>query len=61
MSLSRAVTQFGFSVGSGFGGMFLLLYGYQDMFLILGAFSIASAIVFHYFTIDPSTRASNNY
>ena len=57
MSLSRAVNQLGFSVGSGLGGVFLLLYGYQDMFLILGTFSIASAIVFHYFTIDPSKRA----
>jgi len=53
MSLSRAVNQLGFSVGSGLGGMFLLRYGYQDMFLILGTFSIASAIVFHFFTIDP--------
>jgi predicted MFS family arabinose efflux permease len=53
MSLSRVVNQLGSSVGSGLGGMFLLLYGYQDMFLILGAFSIASAIVFHFFTIDP--------
>jgi MFS family permease len=56
MSLSRAVNQLGFSVGSGLGGLVLLLYGYQDMFLILGAFSIASAIVFQYFTIDSSTR-----
>jgi predicted MFS family arabinose efflux permease len=55
VSLSRAVTQFGFSVGSSLGGVFLLLYGYQDMFLLLGSLAIASAIVFHFFTIDPLT------
>ncbi len=55
VSLSRAVTQFGFSVGSSLGGVFLLLFGYQDMFLLLGTFAIASAIVFHFFTIDPLT------
>jgi predicted MFS family arabinose efflux permease len=56
MSLSRAVNQLGFSIGSGLGGLFLLLYGYQEMFLIFGALSIASALVFNYFTIDPSIR-----
>ncbi len=55
VSLSRAVTQVGFSVGSGLGGVFLLLYGYQDMFLLLGSLAFASAIVFHFFTIDPLT------
>ena len=55
VSLSRAVTQFGFSVGSSLGGVFLLLFGYQDMFLLLGTFAIVSAIVFHFFTIDPLT------
>jgi predicted MFS family arabinose efflux permease len=53
MSLSRAVTQVGFSLGSGLGGVFLLLYGYQDMFLLLGSLAIASALVFQFFTIDP--------
>jgi predicted MFS family arabinose efflux permease len=55
MSLSRAVTQVGFSVGSGLGGVFLLLSGYQYMFLLLGSLAIASAIMFHFFTIDPIT------
>ena len=55
MSLSRAVTQLGFSVGSGLGGVFLLLYGYQNMFLLLGSFAVASAILFQFFTIDPLT------
>jgi len=57
MSLSRAVTQLGFSVGSGLGGVFLLLYGYQNMFLLLGTFAVASAILFHLFTIDPLTNS----
>ena len=55
VSLSRAVIQVGFSVGSGLGGVFLFLFGYQDMFLLLGSLAIASAIVFHFFTIDPLT------
>jgi predicted MFS family arabinose efflux permease len=54
MSLSRAVTQFGFSVGAGLGGVFLLQSGYQYMFLIFGAFSIFSVIVFNFFTVDPA-------
>jgi DHA1 family putative efflux transporter-like MFS transporter len=53
MSLSRVAVQFGFSVGAGLGGMFLLRYSYNHMFLILGTFSIASAFVFNYFTIEP--------
>jgi len=53
MSLSRAGTQLGFSVGSGLGGVSLLLYGYQGMFLLLGSFAIVSAIMFHFFTVDP--------
>jgi predicted MFS family arabinose efflux permease len=56
MSLSRAVNQVGFSIGSGLGGVFLLLYGYQDMFLLLGTLAIASALVFRFFTIDPSSK-----
>jgi predicted MFS family arabinose efflux permease len=54
MSLSRAVTQVGFSMGSGFGGIFLSLYGYRTMFTMQGAFAVASALVFHFLTIDPS-------
>lgn len=54
MSLNRAVTQVGFSLGSGLGGIFLLLYGYQVMFLMLGVLAIASAVVFQWLTVDPS-------
>jgi predicted MFS family arabinose efflux permease len=54
MSLSRAVTQVGFSVGAGFGGILLLTYGYQVMFLIFGVSSIISVLVFHFFTVDPT-------
>ena len=55
MSLSRAVTQVGFSVGSGLGGALLLLSGYQYMFLLLGSLAIASAVMFHFFTVDTIT------
>jgi predicted MFS family arabinose efflux permease len=53
MSLTRAVTQFGFSVCTGLGGLLLIQFGYQDMFLILGVFAFVSALVFQYFTIEP--------
>jgi MFS family permease len=53
VSLSRAVTQLGFSLGTSLGGVFLILYGYQDMFLILGSLAIISAFIFHIFTVDP--------
>jgi len=55
MSLNRAVTQVGFSVGSGFGGVLLLLYDYKLMFVGLGALGILSAIVFQWLTLDPTT------
>ena len=54
MSLNRAVTQVGFSVGSGFGGALLLFLNYQFMFVGLGLLGILSAIVFQWLTIDPS-------
>jgi len=55
MSLQRAVTQVGSSIGSGLGGAILIFSGYKSMFLILGVFGIASAMVFHWFTIDHSS------
>jgi len=58
VSLSRALTQVGFSVGSGLGGVFLILYGYQDVFLLLGSLAFASSIMFHFFTRDPLTDSS---
>jgi predicted MFS family arabinose efflux permease len=56
MSLSRAVTQFGSSVGSGVGGMLLLFTGYRFMFTSISILAIASAIAFYLFTIDPLAR-----
>jgi len=54
MSLSRAVTQIGFSIGSGAGGILLLFYGYQTMFLILGSLAVGAGLIFHLFTTDPT-------
>ena len=56
MSLQRAVTQVGGSIGSGLGGAILTGSSYKSMFLILGFFGIVSALVFHWFTIDPSSN-----
>jgi predicted MFS family arabinose efflux permease len=52
MSLQRVVTQVGGSIGSGLGGAILTFSSYNSMFLVVGVFGIASAIVFHWFTID---------
>ena len=55
MSLQRVVTQVGSSIGSGLGGAILTFSSYESMFLILGVFGIASAMVFHWYTIDTSS------
>jgi len=58
MSLQRVVTQVGSSLGSGLGGAILTFSGYNLMFSILGVFGIASAMVFHWFTVDTSSGKS---
>ena len=52
MSLQRVVTQLGSTIGSGLGGTILTFSNYNSMYLTLGVFGIASAIVFHWFTVD---------
>ena len=54
MALNRAVTQIGFTLGSGLGGIFLMIYDYKIMFLMLGLLAVCSAAIFHWLTIDPS-------
>ena len=54
MSLQRVVTQVGSTLGSGLGGAILTFSGYNLMFLMLGFFGIASAMVFYWFTVDAS-------
>jgi len=55
MSLQRVVTQVGSSIGSGFGGVILTFFNYRIMFLIIGIFGIASAIVFQWFASNLSS------
>jgi DHA1 family inner membrane transport protein len=52
MSLQRVVTQVGGTVGSGLGGAILTFSSYNSMFLVVGVFGIASAIVYKWFTVD---------
>jgi len=59
MSLNRAVTQVGFSMGSGLGGVFLLLFDYKLMFVGLGVLGILSAMVFQWLTVDPTGRGGS--
>jgi predicted MFS family arabinose efflux permease len=54
MSLQRVVTQVGSTIGSGLGGSILTLSSYNSMYLVLGIFGVASAMVFRWITIDAS-------
>jgi len=60
MSMQRVSSMLGSSVGAGLGGLIILTYGYLHMFLALGAFAILSAIIFYFFTDDPSKTIKNN-
>ena len=60
MSMQRVSSNLGSSIGAGLGGLIILTYGYFHMFLVLGAFAILSAIMFYFFTVDPSKTNKNN-
>lgn len=54
MSLSTAASTIGGVIGSGLGGLTLILYGYSGVGAVLGLFGIVSGIVYIIFTQDPS-------
>jgi len=57
MSLSLFAQRLAQSLGTGLGGVILIAlnYGYMG---VLGIAAIIAAIIFHFFTIDPTTQAS---
>jgi predicted MFS family arabinose efflux permease len=57
MSINSASVSMGSALGSGLGGLALLLYGYEAVGPSLGLLGVASAIILYLFAIDP-TRAS---
>ncbi len=57
MSISAASANMGSALGSGLGGLALLLYGYKAVGPSLGLLGVASATILYFFAVDP-TRAS---
>lgn len=54
MSISSASVSMGSALGSGLGGLALLMYGYQAVGPSLGLLGLASAIVVYLIAIDPT-------
>lgn len=53
MSLNEAAYGLGGTLGTGLGGVVLLLFGYGGLGIFLGVFSLVSALIYHYLTKDP--------
>jgi len=56
MSLSKATSTLGGVIGSGLGGLTLILHGYSGVGAILGSFGIFSGIVYYTFAREPIPR-----
>jgi predicted MFS family arabinose efflux permease len=56
MSLSLFASHLAQALGNGLGGLLLILFDYQFMG-VLGIAAFIAAVVFHVFTIDPTTQA----
>ena len=54
MSLNVAAFGLGGSLGTGLGGAVLVSFGYDGLGVFLGVLSLTSALIYHYFTIDPT-------
>ncbi|MHA2429088.1 MAG: MFS transporter [Candidatus Hermodarchaeia archaeon] len=54
MSISAASANIGSALGSGLGGLALLLYSYEAVGPSLGLLGLASAIIVHLFAVDPT-------
>ena len=53
MSIDSAVLNLGSALGTAFGGLALLSFGYEGLGIVLGVMGVASAFVFQFLTIDP--------
>lgn len=56
MSLGQAASTLGGVIGSGLGGLTLILHGYSGVGAILGSFGIISGIVYYLFAREPIPR-----
>lgn len=53
MSLGTAASTLGGVIGSGLGGLMLILYDYRGVGVLLGLFGIVSGVVYQLFARDP--------
>ena len=56
MSLSTAASTLGGIIGSGLGGLSLILHGHSSVGAILGSFGIISGIIYYTFAREPIPR-----
>jgi len=54
MSINHATVALADALGSGIGGLAILMLGYGPMAAILGAMGIAAAVIFQFLAIDPT-------
>ena len=54
MSLSAASSGLGMAIGSGFGGLIFLKYGWRPVGPALGAIGIFASMIFYFLTKDPT-------
>jgi MFS family permease len=57
MSLSAAASTMGGVIGSGLGGVILILYGYSGVGAVLGLLGIVSGIIYYVFAREPVNDA----
>jgi predicted MFS family arabinose efflux permease len=58
MSLSQFSYNVGGALGSGLGGLILITFDYGHMG-VLGIAAIIAALIFHFFTRDPTQTSGN--
>jgi predicted MFS family arabinose efflux permease len=56
MSIDSAVLNLGSALGTAFGGLALLSFGYEGLGIVLGVMGVASAFVFQFLTNDPTRK-----
>jgi predicted MFS family arabinose efflux permease len=52
MSLNMAAASIGSAMGSGLGGLTLILFNYEGLGILAGFTCLFSAIIFHFFVVD---------
>jgi DHA1 family bicyclomycin/chloramphenicol resistance-like MFS transporter len=56
MSLFAAFSGIGVAIGAGIGGLTLIFFDYERLGIILGSMGIIAALIFRFFTVDPTRR-----